>query len=89
MENVKSILLAKERLAYAMMVAGCPESISQRAVAGYYSTYESTLTIPKFYLVRDLLGLGQQDLAKRVFIGEFDEGEVDYLYYCAKQTYPP
>lgn len=61
-----------ERLAEAMVEAGCPADMITRARAGYYDDYRSPLPFPITQLVDDLRDTGHYDLARRAMDGDFD-----------------
>ena len=63
-----------ERLARALEALDNPRlaEIIQRARAGYYDDFKSTLDDPQIALVRDLRSIGLHAFAQRVINGEFD-----------------
>ena len=61
-----------ERLAEAMVKAGCPDRLVSNARAGHYDDYKSELPFPIHRLVEHLREVGQHELARRAIAGEFD-----------------
>lgn len=70
----------KDKLTKALLDAGAPATMIQRAEGGYYDDYESPLATPLQALVLDATAAGLSDIAQRTMDGEFDgtmeEGEV-------------
>lgn len=62
----------KERLITALINANAPQSIVNKARAGYYDDFESTIATPIQALVSDLRDVGLNDLAARAMDGDFD-----------------
>lgn len=61
---------ATERLAEAMIEAGCPAEMIQLARDGYYDDYKSPEATPCINLVNALTAY--PELRKRAMLGEFD-----------------
>ena len=62
----------KEKLVAALTEANAPQSIINKARAGYYDDFESTIATPIMSLVSDIQGAGLGDLAARAMDGDFD-----------------
>lgn len=62
----------KEKLTTALIEAGAPESMVNKARMGYYDDFESTIATPIQSLVLDLRAAGLNDLAARAMDGGFD-----------------
>jgi len=61
-----------ERLALALIKAGAPPLMIERARAGQYDDYKSPLAMPLTQLVMDARAAGLEDIAQRTIAGEFD-----------------
>lgn len=62
----------KEKLISALTNAGAPQSMVNKARAGYYDDFESPIATPITSLVLDLRAAGLNDLAVRAMDGDFD-----------------
>lgn len=61
-----------DKLAEALSLAGAPQDMIERALAGYYDDYKSPLPAPIVQLVADARSHGLPDIARRAMDGEFD-----------------
>lgn len=59
-------------LGRALAEVGYPNSVVEKARAGYWSDFKTPLVAPKMELVAMLTTDGHNDLAERVKTGEFD-----------------
>ena len=62
----------KEKLTAALTKVNAPQSMINKARAGYYDDFESTIATPIQSLVVDLRAAGLTDLAARAMDGDFD-----------------
>lgn len=62
----------KERLVTALTEADAPQSMINKARAGYYDDFESTIATPIQSLIQDLRAAGLNELAARAMDGDFD-----------------
>jgi len=65
-------MTTKEKLTKALTDAGAPQSMINKARAGYYDDFESTIATPIIALVKDCQSAGLNDLAQRAMSGDFD-----------------
>lgn len=69
----------KENLVKALQDASAPREMIDKAKAGYYDDFETSITTPIGQLVLDARAAGLQNIAERAMNGEFDatleEGE--------------
>jgi hypothetical protein len=61
-----------DRLAAALVEAGAPRAMVDKARRGYYDDYRSELAMPISQLVTDARRKGLDDIARRAAEGEFD-----------------
>jgi hypothetical protein len=61
-----------EKLVAALREAGAPIQMIDRAAAGYYGDFTSSLAFPITELVNDCMALGLTAVADRARNGEFD-----------------
>jgi hypothetical protein len=61
-----------EKLAAALMEAGAPINMIEKAISGFYGDFTSPLAFPILELVTDAMALGLTDIADRARDGEFD-----------------
>lgn len=66
-----------ERLAVALVQAGAPVAMIERARAGFYDDYKSELAMPISQLIVDARKLGLTDIARRAINGEFDATQAE------------
>jgi hypothetical protein len=62
----------KEKLARALIEANAPQSMVNKARAGYYDDFESPIATPLQSLVLDLQAAKLHELAARAMNGDFD-----------------
>lgn len=62
----------KQKLVAALTNANAPQSMINKAQAGYYDDFESTIATPIQSLVIDLRNAGLNELAARAMDGDFD-----------------
>lgn len=77
-----------EKLAHALMEAGAPDRMVQRARTGAYDNYKSRLANPIGYLIEDARDAELWDIISRARRGEFDgtEEEADAWYQKEAQN---
>lgn len=61
-----------DRLAAALVEAGAPRAMVDKARRGYYDDYRSEHAFPVSQLVTDARRKGLEDIARRAADGEFD-----------------
>lgn len=59
--------------------------LAQRARDGLYDDFRSPLAFPKVALLKDLLAVGDKELAERVSRGDFDNTREDALAFMESE----